>query len=136
NHSLTQQYHHRTMTASLLVLSGADVERLLDLPACIGAVEDAFRRRGQGAPTPSGVLGVHVPGGGFHVKAAALARSRPYFAAKINANFPDNPARRGLPTIQGVLGLFDAEHGEPLAVMDSIAITTLRTAAATAAAAR
>src|SRR5205814_226915 len=84
------------MAASPVVLSSADVERLLDLPTCIDAVEDAFRRRAQGAATPSGVLGVHVPGGGFHVKAAALTRGRAYFAAKINANFPDNPARRGI----------------------------------------
>ena len=56
--------------------------------------------------------------------------------AKVNANFPGNPARHGLPTIQGVLVLFDAARGEPLAVMDSAAITTLRTAAASAVAAK
>src|SRR5207245_8815772 len=94
NHSLNQQYHRERIVARPVVLTAGDVERLLDLPACIDAVEDALRRRAEGAATPSGVLGVHVPGGGFHVKAAALTASRPYFAAKINANFPDNPARR------------------------------------------
>src|SRR6185503_9521282 len=43
---------------------------------------------------------------------------------------------RGLPTIQGVLVLFDATNGVPLAVMDSMAITSLRTAAASAVATR
>lgn len=57
-------------------------------------------------------------------------------AAKVNANIPSNPATRGLPTIQGVLVLFDATSGVPLAVMDSASITTLRTAAASALAAK
>jgi ornithine cyclodeaminase/alanine dehydrogenase-like protein (mu-crystallin family) len=65
-----------------------------------------------------------------------MTTSRAYFAAKVNANFPENPSRRGLPTIQGVLALFDAETGVPLALLDSIALTILRTAAATAVAAR
>jgi ornithine cyclodeaminase/alanine dehydrogenase-like protein (mu-crystallin family) len=41
-----------------------------------------------------------------------------------------------LPTIQGAVLLFDAGNGKPLAVMDSIAITALRTAAASAVAAK
>jgi ornithine cyclodeaminase/alanine dehydrogenase-like protein (mu-crystallin family) len=77
-----------------------------------------------------------VPGGGFHVKAAGVRLSRFYVAAKLNANFPDNGARRGLPTIQGVVVLSDGEDGRPLALLDSMEITALRTGAATAVAAR
>ncbi|HEY8795835.1 MAG TPA: ornithine cyclodeaminase family protein [Gemmatimonadaceae bacterium] len=113
----------------------SDVERLLDVPSCISAVENAFRLRGNGAASPSAVLGVHVDRGSFHAKAAYLELSRPYFAVKVNANFPGNPAAHSMPTIQGVLVLFDATLGVPLAVMDSVAITALRTAAATAVAA-
>lgn len=65
-----------------------------------------------------------------------LELSRPYFAAKINANFPLNPSTHSLPTIQGMLVLFDATNGRVLAAMDSMTITTLRTAAASAVAAR
>ncbi len=65
-----------------------------------------------------------------------LDLSRKYFAAKINGNFPDNGARFGLPTIQGVIVLSDAENGMPLAIMDSRDVTSLRTAAATAVAAK
>jgi ornithine cyclodeaminase/alanine dehydrogenase-like protein (mu-crystallin family) len=79
---------------------------------------------------------MYVGGGGFHVKAGALELARPYFAAKVNGNFPDNKARFGLPTIQGVIVLCDAGKGNPLAVMDSREVTTLRTAAATAVAAK
>lgn len=119
-----------------LLLTRSDVERILDIRTCIDGVEQAFRERGEGRLSPAGVLGIHVDGGGFHAKAAALELSRPYFVLKINANFPENPALRGLPTIQGVLVLFDAVSGVPLAVMDSMSITTLRTAAASAVAAR
>lgn len=123
------------MSEPARLLTRSQVERLLDLPACISAVENVFRLRGNGVLSPSGVLGVHVAGGGFHAKAAFLELARPYFVVKVNANFPGNPAAHRLPTIQGVLVLFDATRGVPLAIMDSMAITTLRTAAASAVAA-
>jgi alanine dehydrogenase len=115
-----------------LFLSRRDVADLLDLSSCIAAVEQAFRLHGEGKAGAPGVMGVHVPGGGFHVKAGVLDLRRSYFALKVNANFPDNPARHGLPTIQGVVVLADAERGTPLAVIESGEITALRTAAATA----
>jgi alanine dehydrogenase len=119
-----------------LILSRGDVERLLPPDACIAAVEDAFRRHALGeAPSPA-VLGVHAHDGGFHVKAALLQLDRPYFAAKVNANFPDNPRRHALATIQGVVVLCDAADGRLLALLDSMALTALRTAAATAVAAK
>jgi ornithine cyclodeaminase/alanine dehydrogenase-like protein (mu-crystallin family) len=72
-------------------------------------------------------------GGGFHIKTGILVdENRVYFAAKCNANFPENGPRFGQPTIQGLIILCDAESGSVLAVMDSIEITTLRTGAATA----
>lgn len=121
---------------STLILNRSDVERLLTLDACIAAVEDAFRQHATGKTGPPGLLGMHVKDGSFHVKAATLELDRPYFAAKLNANFPQNAARHNLPTIRGVLALCDAANGAPLAVMDSMAITALRTAAATAVAAK
>ena len=119
-----------------LLLSHSDVERFLTLEECIDAVEEAFRLHATGKALPPGVLAFHVGDGSFHIKAAALTLERPYFAAKLNANFPQNAPRHGLPTIQGVLALCDASTGAPLAVIDSMAITALRTAAATAVAAK
>ena len=119
-----------------ILLSRQEVERLLTPAACIAAVEDAFRRLAEGSVPPPGILGMHAGEGGFHVKAGFLTLDRPYFAAKLNANFPQNGPRHGLPTIQGAVLLFDASNGAPLAIMDSISITALRTAAATAVAAK
>ena len=122
-----------------VILRRPAVARLLPMRDCIAAVERAFRDHADGKTIPPAVLGVHVDGGGFHVKTAGITASadRPArFAAKINANFPTNSARFGLPTIQGVLALFSATDGRVLALMDSIEITSLRTAAATAVAAK
>jgi alanine dehydrogenase len=119
-----------------LLLTRADVTKLLGLDDCIAAVENAFRLHGEGRLESPGILGAHVPGGGFHIKTSLFGNGRKYFAAKTNANFPGNPKRFGLPTIQGVILLFDAENGVPLAVMDSAEITILRTGAATAVAAK
>ena len=120
----------------VLLLSRSNVERLLTPDECIAAVEDAFRQHALGRTPSPGILGMHVPDGSFHIKAASLSPDRQYFAAKLNANFSQNGTRHGLPTIQGVVALCDASNGLPLAVMDSMAITALRTAAATAVAAK
>jgi alanine dehydrogenase len=119
-----------------LLLKRADVAALLTLEECITAVEHAFRAHGLGHTEAPKVLGMPSVDGGFHIKAALLNVSSPYFAAKLNGNFFRNTERFGMPSIQGVLVLCDAGNGFPLAVMDSIEITILRTGAATAVAAK
>jgi len=123
------------VVSAVPAFSGAEVERLLTPRACIAAVEEAFRGHALGTVPDPGLLGMHGPNGSFHVKAGFLGADRNYFAAKINANFPSN-ASAGLPTIQGTILLFDASNGAPLASMDSMSVTALRTAAASAIAAR
>jgi ornithine cyclodeaminase/alanine dehydrogenase-like protein (mu-crystallin family) len=56
-------------------------------------------------------------------------------AVKANVNLPGNPTRRQRPTIQGALILLDGDDGRPLAIMDSIVLTSIRTAAVAALAA-
>lgn len=118
-----------------LLLTRADIAGLMAPADYLAAVETGFRLAKQGrAPSPPPL---HIPGtaGGFHGKGAALMGGRSVAAIKFNANFPGNPAR-GLPTIQGVVLLCDADDGRVLAIMDSIEITLQRTAAASALAAR
>jgi alanine dehydrogenase len=116
----------------MIFLDSTAVRERLSIQECITAVEAAFRLHGEGKAQQPGVLGIHAQRGAFHIKAGVLDLSRPYFAAKTNANFPGNVQRYGLPTIQGVIALFDAERGTPLAILDSREITSLRTGAATA----
>jgi ornithine cyclodeaminase/alanine dehydrogenase len=119
-----------------LLLTGRDVAAMLTIEECMTAVEHAFKLYGEGRSSPPGILGVHARDGGFHIKAGLLNLDRSYFAAKVNANFPENVRRQGLPTIQGVVVLSDGANGYPLAVMDSIEITIQRTGAATGVAAK
>ena len=110
------------------LLSRRDVASLLTIDDCIDAVERAFGMLGRGEVPPPAVAGVHVPGGAFHIKVAAAGDR---FAAKINGNFFE-----AVPRIKGVIVLADATDGRPLALMDSIEITILRTGAASAVAAK
>jgi alanine dehydrogenase len=119
-----------------LLLRRSDIERLLSLRDCVDAVDEIFRMQGGGKIPAPGILGVKAPDGGLHVKAGLLPGERNYLVAKLNANFPGNNAHFGLPTIQGMIAVFDAEKGVPLAILDSIDITIKRTAAASAVAAK
>ncbi len=112
-----------------LLLTGDDYQALVSMDDCIAAVEEAFRQYAEGK-LAAGILSTHAERGAFHIKTSTYGRS---FAAKLNANFPGNAP---LPTIQGLLLLFDADSGVPLAVMDSIEVTKQRTAAASAVAAK
>jgi alanine dehydrogenase len=119
-----------------LLLRRSDVETLFTLSDCIVAVERVFRLQGDGKIPTSEILGVKARDGGLHVKAAFLPDEKNYLVAKLNTNYPGNRAHFGLPTIQGVILISDADNGSPLALIDSIDITIKRTAAATAVAAK
>jgi alanine dehydrogenase len=119
-----------------LVLKRSEIGALLGLDECMAAVEKAFKLYAEGKTTPPGILGIPACDGAFHIKAGLLDTGRAYFAAKTNANFPANMKRFGLPLIQGVIVLCDGDSGYPLALMDSMEITIIRTGAATGVAAK
>lgn len=124
--------------AELAILSGADVERLaLTDEEILGAVEGGLRAQGSGAarieprvhlePDPS--LRGH-----FNVLRGYLA---PLGVAgvKVVGDYVDN-YRHGLPSELGLLGLYDATTGMPVAVVDASHLTSMRTGALTALGAR
>jgi ornithine cyclodeaminase/alanine dehydrogenase-like protein (mu-crystallin family) len=113
--------------ADVLLLGGGEVAAHLDMARLVEAVEEAFRALGTGAVAAPGVMAVHVRAGAYHVKAGAWGDA---FVVKANANFPGNRGL-GLPTIQGVVVLFETATGRPLAVLDSAELTARRTGAAT-----
>ncbi|HEY0968963.1 MAG TPA: ornithine cyclodeaminase family protein [Opitutaceae bacterium] len=120
-----------------LLLNRSEVGALLSLADCIPAVESAFAAHATGAAFPPALMHVDADGGEFHYKAGGLRLGeRVYTAIKANGGFFQNRARLGLPNIQGLIILADGSNGCPLAVMDSRDITWLRTAAATAVAAK
>jgi alanine dehydrogenase len=123
-------------TDGTLLLHHSDIAQLLSLEECITAVEKIFRLQGEGKMPAPQILGIHASHGGLHVKAGLLPGSKSYIVAKANTNFPGNARQCGLPTIQGIIVIFDANNGYPRAILDSADVTIKRTAAASAVAAK
>jgi ornithine cyclodeaminase/alanine dehydrogenase-like protein (mu-crystallin family) len=117
--------------SSMLVLTRAEVEELLDLDELVGALARAHEELSAGrcsmppriaAMAADGLLGAmpaYSPSGGLGCKLVTL--------------FPANTDR---PTHQAAIVLVDPENGTPCALMDGTYITATRTAAAAALAAR
>ena len=124
------------MNDGVLLLTRGDIATLLTLEDCITAVEQAFRAHALGQSLALGLLHGDAPDGEFHIKAGGFLEPTPYYALKANAGFFGNSERFGLPNIQGLILLYSAATGSPLAVMDSGGITAKRTGAATAVAAK
>jgi ornithine cyclodeaminase len=121
---------------NVLVISYADVQRLLPMPACIDVMADALRATSQGAavlplrsvvwmPDRKGMIGL-MPG--------FLGAPRS-LGLKVVSIFPGNHGT-GFDSHQGVVMLFETEHGSPIAIIDASSITAIRTAAVSGVATR
>lgn len=119
-----------------LLITRDDLQSMLSRSDYLEIVESAFRAHAEGKTLPPALMHVDAVGGEFHVKAGGITLDRNFFALKSNGGFFGNQERYGMPPIQGVILLCDADNGYPLALMDSVAITIGRTAATTAVAAR
>ncbi len=118
---------------TVLVVSDAEVRRLLDVEELAVALEEALVALCAGevsvpprvaARTPAGLLGSmpgYLPGAGL--------------AAKLVSVYPSNPAV-GLPSHQAVIAVFDEATGSPVAFLAGTWITAIRTAVTSVVAAR
>ncbi len=125
------------MKRELLYLSQAEVVAAgLTMAEIIDLLEIAFREKGEGRVELPPKPGIH-PGDADNFMHAMPAYIPAMKSAGIKwvSGFPGN-RERGLPYITGLLILNDPQTGIPLAVMDCEWITAMRTAAATAVAAR
>ncbi len=113
----------------LLLLSGHDLESLLTPQTVIDALHEAYRELASNRADQGKSIGFVLEGGTAHIKTGLLPGSRAVLAAKVNINLPGNWKVRGLPTIQGAVLLADTISGRPLAVMESMTLTAIRTAA-------
>jgi ornithine cyclodeaminase/alanine dehydrogenase len=125
------------MKRELLYLSQADVGAVgLAMAEIIGALEIAFRDKGEGKAEVPPKPGIH-PGGSdnfIHAMPAYIPSMRSA-GVKWVSGFVNN-YKKNLPYITGVLILNDVETGIPVSVMDCVWITAMRTGAATALSAR
>lgn len=119
-----------------LVLSPAEVRKLLPMDTCIDLMAEALTtlgrddainplRNGIRLPNDLGILGM-MPG----------YMAQPHtFGLKVVSVFPGNHGTV-YDSHQGVVVLFEMEHGCPVAILDASEITAIRTAAATGVATR
>lgn len=114
---------------NVLVISHADVVRLLPMDACIKVMAEALRTTSQGGavlplrsmvwmPDRTGMIGL-MPGYLDQPRSLGL---------KVVSIFPGNHAA-GYDSHQGVVMLFETQHGTPIAIIDASSITAIRTAA-------
>ena len=120
----------------MLVLSQADVDRLLPMRDCIElmAATLASLARGEAVLPLRTVIRIPDSRDAFAVMAACLTNPRT-IGAKIITVFPGNHGT-ALDSHQGAVLLFDPTNGSLAAVLDATAITTIRTAAVSAVATR
>jgi alanine dehydrogenase len=122
--------------SALLVLARRDVEALLDVRELIDALATAMADLSAGrAVAPDRVAAPVAERGGLLAAMPGYVPSLGALTGKLVTLFPRN-ADGPLPTHQALLGAFDPDTGEPVALMDATAITELRTAAGSALSAR
>ena len=127
----------------MLIVSADEIEAALSYPALVDTLEAAFRVGAVSPPRHHHAM--RLPGGqpeatlllmpAWTASAPGAETAGRYLGIKTVTVFPGNGAR-GLPAVQGAYLLLSAETGEPLALMDAPRLTVLRTAAASALAAR
>ena len=111
-----------------LVLSAADVRRLLDRDALLRALRGAFAEYSTRRSVPAQRAGSTLPSGGGRtvmVVFPGLIDGIPAFTVKVNTKIPG-----AVRSVVGSIHLADLESGAVLAIMDSIVITAERTALA------
>jgi ornithine cyclodeaminase/alanine dehydrogenase-like protein (mu-crystallin family) len=121
----------------MIVVEEERLRGMLGEREALEAVEVAFAALAEGRVVQPPPMGMEVAEalGEVHVKGAYL-RGEPTFAVKVASGFYRN-AERGLPTGSGLVLVFDATTGFPLALLgDNGYLTELRTGAAGALAAR
>jgi len=110
----------------MLFLSGEDLKEVLRPEIAVNAVKKAFIALYEKkiVQVPRQVLYVNNNWWGF-----MTSYTEKYLVTKI-VNVIEANKSKGLPAVQGIVVLLDAENGKPLALMDGTVLTAIRTSAA------
>jgi ornithine cyclodeaminase/alanine dehydrogenase-like protein (mu-crystallin family) len=121
----------------VLILTRADLERVLSPLDVVNAMAAAFRRYGEGVCTvpPRSATPVGRDGVLLTMPAAFSEGAERGLGVKQVSVYPDNRAR-GHPTLYATYVLMDGASGEPLALLEGTYLTGIRTGATSALAAR
>lgn len=121
---------------NIVTLSERQLRDVITPRIAVETIREAFRADGEGRAHVPAVINLEVPAhrGEFHVK-TALIDGVAHVAVKIASGFYDNPSK-GLPSGSGLMAVFDATTGMPVALLlDNGFLTDIRTGAAGAVAA-
>ena len=131
---------------AFLLLNGEEIASLLPMDECVEVMAEALRALARGEavqplrsvywmPDRHGALAV-MPGMlGLPGDAGDGGEKNLVAGVKVLTVIPDNRLH-GEESHQGMVLLFEAERGKPVALLDATALTAIRTAAASAAATR
>lgn len=120
----------------MLLLSRADVARLLEIEPLIDALSDALANLSDGrASVPNRVAALVPERQSMLAAMPAYDPANEALTTKLVSLFPGNVGTR-LPTHQAVIAAFDPATGEPIALLDGTFITAMRTGAGSALSAR
>jgi len=120
----------------MIYLSREHVEKVgLGMAEIVEGVEKAFLEKGKGYAAMPPKHWIEFGNSSFFSAMSGYLINLKTAACKWQSGSPDNPGK-GLPYLNGLLIVNEAETGLPLAIMDSTWVTAMRTAAASAVAAR
>lgn len=121
---------------SVLVVGRKEVRQLLPMDRCMEAVEQALAALSSGrAVMPQRQVMPLSDGSGVLALMPGHLSEPESLGVKVITVFPENH-KKGLDSHQGLVMLFDAGDGRPLALVDAAEITAIRTAAASGVATR
>lgn len=115
---------------NMRVLSYEDVRQVLEVKQVIEAVETVYKSKSenQAEAWPTIFYDFEPGKADMDIKSGYL-KSEKLFGHKTVTWFGDNQAK-GIPTLLGMIAVFDAETGQPLGITDAAFITGIRTGAA------
>ena len=123
------------MMRKTLIVTQSDIKRLIDMRTAIRVVERAFHAQATGQVVMPPKVYLPLPHhSDFRAMPAYLAHPACCGMKWVNVH-PRNPSK-GLPTVMGTLIINEVATGFPLAIMDGLSITRLRTGAAAGVAAK
>lgn len=121
------------MTA--LVLSQSEVRQLLPMQECMELMEEVLRVLAKGQALNPLRWAMRLPAGRLLGLMPGYLEEPQTLGLKVVAIYPENHGTR-FDSHQGIVTLFDAEHGFPVAIMDASEVTAIRTAAVSGVATR
>lgn len=124
------------MKSEVILISKTKINEWFTYTDYFEAMKQAFAYYASGKHVKPNLMHIDVSQGEFHIKSGGIIEDKTYFAIKSNGGFFNNQQNYGYPNIIGLITLFNGDNGMPLAIMDSTEITSKRTAATSALAAK